>query len=190
MNVIDGAVAEIIIHPTILAIVYGVLDFNRASKYPHEDEMNIYLDQLDEVDHGIKCNIMIKDNVPREDVRSLHRDIRIPVPHPHRPVICNSLLALDPFTESNGATCVIKGSHKWNGELPKDAETIPVVMDAGSIMLFDGELWHGHLPNTTHDCYRRCLNLNYHYRWIKNFPNPQLDSNVWQNLPETIRAVI
>ena len=159
-------------------------------QYPHEEEMTAYVQSLPSVDAGINCNIMIKDAVPREDIRSLHRDIRIPVPRPHRPVICNALLAIDPFTVESGASCVMPGSHQWESDEVPDAETIAVEMDPGDIVIFDGLLWHGHRPNLTHDRHRRCLNLNYHYRWLANFPNARLPDDVWRSLPERLREVV
>ena len=187
---VSRAFDDIIIHPTLFAIVRSVLDVHRAGEYPHEEEMNAHLASLNTPDHSIKCNIMIKDAAPREDIREMHRDIRIPVPQYHRPVVCNSLLALDPFTEAAGATCVVPGSHKRPGPLPVDATPIAVEMDPGDIVIFDGELWHGHEPNTTFDQNRRCLNLNYHYRWLQNFPNPKLPSSEWEALPTALQAVV
>ncbi len=188
---VSRAFDDIIIHPVLLDIVNGVLNPSRASAYPHDDELTEYISSLAPSDPGIVCNIMIKDAAPREDIRSLHRDVRVPVPRPHRPIICNSLLALDPFTEDVGATCVIPRSHKWNSDEAPDMESaVPVVMDPGDIVVFDGLLWHGHGPNFTLGRCRRCLNLNYHYRWIPYFRNPRLSDEVWQDLPETLRAVV
>ena len=187
---VSRAFDDIIIHPTIMAIVRGVLNEAKASDYPHQAEMDEYISQLESVEPGIKCNIMIKDAVPREDVRVLHQDIKVPVPYPHRPLLVNSLLALDPYTEEAGATCVVPGSHKWDQPVDPDAETIPVLMDPGSIVILDGALWHGHGPNYTYDQNRRCLNLNYHYRWIHNFPTPRLPDADWQRLPEALRLLV
>ena len=182
---------DIIVHPTILAIVGGVLDEARSGDYPHADELAAYIAGLDTAERGIKCNIMIKDAAPREDIRALHRDIRLPVPRPHPPVICNCLLALDPFTEETGATCVVPGSHKWDDRpIDADAKTVPVLMDPGAIVIFDGALWHGHGPNYAYDRYRRCLNLNYHYRWIRNFPTPPLPAAERDRLPAELRALV
>lgn len=181
---------DIIIHPTLLDIVHGVLDPCRTG-YPHEDEMNRYIESRESPDTRINCNIMIKDATPREDIRSMHRDIGIPVPRPHRPVVCNSLLAIDPFTLVTGATCVVPGSHKWESAEPPDMQdAIPVVMEPGDIVIFDGLLWHGHFPNQSFEQNRRCLNLNYHYRWINNFRNAKLPDDVWQNLPEALRQIV
>ena len=182
---------DMIIHPVLLDIVRGVLNPSRAAEYPHDAELTEYIASLPPADPGIACNIMIKDAVPREDIRTLHRDVRVPVPRPHRPIICNSLLALDPFTEEVGATCVVPGSHRWEGDaVPDMADATTVAMDPGDIVVFDGLLWHGHGPNQTFDRCRRCLNLNYHYRWLSRFPNPKLPDAVWRDLPEALRAVV
>ena len=43
--------------------------------------------------------------------------------------------AFDDFTETNGATRVIPGSHKWGPDrLPKDEEAITMVCPAGSVV--------------------------------------------------------
>jgi ectoine hydroxylase-related dioxygenase (phytanoyl-CoA dioxygenase family) len=181
---------DIIVHPTLLAIVHGVLDESRADEYPHKQEMDAYLASEPSADPGLRFGMMIKDAAPREDVRALHRDLKTPVPYPHRPLMCNSLLALDPFTEGNGATCVVPGSHKWDRPVEADAETIPVLMDPGSIVIFNGALWHGHIPNYSHDRYRRCLNLNYYYRRISYYAPPPVAPEVWQQLPEALQEMV
>ncbi|MAV25834.1 MAG: hypothetical protein CMQ05_06900 [Gammaproteobacteria bacterium] len=185
---VSRAFDDVIVHPLLLSIVQGVLDPTKAGM--HEEAMLAHIASRPNPDNNIKCNIMVKDAVPREDVRSLHRDVRIPVPRPHRPVVCNTLLAIDPFTIENGATCVIPGSHRFPSDEVPESETVPVEMEPGDIVIFDGELWHGHIPNLSHVRYRRCLNLNYHYRWLGNFPNPKLPDEVWRELPEPLRAVV
>lgn len=180
---------DIIIHPVLLDIVRAVL--NPARPGPHEEALTDHIKSLPNPDSEISCNIMIKDAAPREDVRSIHRDLRIPVPRPHRTVVCNSLLALDRFTVENGATCVVPGSHKWeSNEAPGMEKAMPVLMNPGDIVIFDGLLWHGHFPNCSFNASRKCLNLNYHYRWIRNYPNPKLPDDVWQNLSEELRKVV
>ena len=45
----------------------------------------------------------------------------------------NTTLALDDFTEDNGATRIIPASHKWeSGRRGQDHEAIPAVCPAGS----------------------------------------------------------
>src|SRR5947209_7341448 len=65
-------------------------------------------------------------------------------PWPPYAMVANAMWMLDDFTPENGATRIAPASHKRNeqpdyGNLP---ETIPVVAPAGTVMVFDGRLWH------------------------------------------------
>lgn len=60
---------------------------------------------------------------------------------------CNIMWMLDDFTEENGATQVVPGSHlsgcqpaRYEGSVP---EPIPATAPAGTAMVFEGRLWHG-----------------------------------------------
>jgi ectoine hydroxylase-related dioxygenase (phytanoyl-CoA dioxygenase family) len=64
----------------------------------------------------------------------------------------NLFVAIDPFTTNNGATLVVPGSHQQEVAPPDDymrARAIPVVADAGSLLLFDSTLWHAAGQNTS-----------------------------------------
>jgi ectoine hydroxylase-related dioxygenase (phytanoyl-CoA dioxygenase family) len=52
--------------------------------------------------------------------------------------------AIEDFTEDNGATEVIPGSHRWGAEHPDEREhrVVPAIMPAGSAIVFDAALWH------------------------------------------------
>ena len=67
------------------------------------------------------------------------------------------ILMLDPFTPANGATRFIPGSQSWP-DLPSDALADPrldcegevlACGDAGSMIIFNAAVWHGHTANTT-----------------------------------------
>jgi ectoine hydroxylase-related dioxygenase (phytanoyl-CoA dioxygenase family) len=81
-----------------------------------------------------------------------------------KPLVANVLFMLDDFSEANGATRVVPGSHlqrelrRWTLE-----ETIPAEGPAGSVMVFDGRLAHGTGANRTDDEARRAI-LAYHCR--------------------------
>jgi ectoine hydroxylase-related dioxygenase (phytanoyl-CoA dioxygenase family) len=57
----------------------------------------------------------------------------------------NLFFAVDEFTEENGATIVVPGTHQQR-DRPADEELeagkVPVVCPAGSMLLFDSTLWH------------------------------------------------
>lgn len=51
--------------------------------------------------------------LPGEIAEPIHADDQlIPIAKPHVPTACNSMWALTDFTEANGATRVIPGSHR------------------------------------------------------------------------------
>jgi ectoine hydroxylase-related dioxygenase (phytanoyl-CoA dioxygenase family) len=89
-------------------------------------------------------------------------------PWPPYALVANSMWMLDEFTEANGATRIVPDSHLWNRQPDYVAgegnvETVPVCAPAGSVMVFDGRLWHQTGENTTPDGYRRGI-LNYYCR--------------------------
>ena len=52
------------------------------------------------------------DILPGEIAQPIHADDQlIPIPKPHPPTVCNSMWALTDFTEANGATRLIPGTH-------------------------------------------------------------------------------
>lgn len=55
----------------------------------------------------------------------------------------STIWALDDFTDSNGATEVIPGSHRWGPDRqPAAADAVKVLMPAGSVVVFAGNLYH------------------------------------------------
>jgi phytanoyl-CoA hydroxylase len=82
-------------------------------------------------------------------------------------------MALDPCDEENGGLEVVPGSHDWpvlctigadtsqsftdiTVPLPDDAELVPVLMEPGDVLFFNGSLVHGSKPNRS-DRFRRAL---------------------------------
>ena len=68
-----------------------------------------------------------------------------PIPAPRPALSVATVFAIDDFTEDNGATVIIPGSHKWgSGRTPQDSDqVVKAVMPAGSCILFMGNAWHG-----------------------------------------------
>ncbi|KAE8358464.1 hypothetical protein BDV27DRAFT_169391 [Aspergillus caelatus] len=71
----------------------------------------------------------------------------------------NCLIALTDFTEENGATRLIPGSHLWEdySDLGSPDQTLPAVMKAGDAILMSGKTVHGGGSNKTTDEQRRAL---------------------------------
>jgi ectoine hydroxylase-related dioxygenase (phytanoyl-CoA dioxygenase family) len=92
-----------------------------------------------------------------------------------KPGTCHAAwLALDDCDEDNGCMTIVPGSHAWpvlcataadtsvsftsvTVPLPPDAKAEPVVMKAGDVLFFNGQLVHGSGPNSTTDRFRRAL---------------------------------
>jgi ectoine hydroxylase-related dioxygenase (phytanoyl-CoA dioxygenase family) len=68
------------------------------------------------------------------------------------PVVATALWMLSDFTESNGATEVVPGTH-LSGAYPERVDQqrygiVQAVAKAGTLLVFDGRLWHGTGANT------------------------------------------
>jgi ectoine hydroxylase-related dioxygenase (phytanoyl-CoA dioxygenase family) len=94
--------------------------------------------------------------LPGQGHQGLHVDWSAAVP-PGDYQICNSIWMLDDFTEDNGATRIVPGSHRW-GRLPQDdmadprqphPDEILVLGSAGTAVIFNSHLWHGGTLNRT-----------------------------------------
>lgn len=83
--------------------------------------------------------------------------------------------AIDPFTEENGATVIWPGSHKWNDERrPRDHDPhFPIIMSAGSAVIFDGDLWHAGGANNS-SAPRLALTPQYCANWLRTIENMSL----------------
>ena len=110
-----------------------------------------------------------------ERAQPIHADdMVIPLDKPHRPIVCNSMWALTDFTEENGATRLVPGSHrKPNPAYGGDYESIPAEMAKGSVLIWEGSLWHGGGANRT-DTRRTGIAMNYCAGFIRQQENQQL----------------
>lgn len=83
--------------------------------------------------------------------------------------LLNMLVMLDEFTVENGATKMVPGGHLVEAR-PSDeeleAKAIRLTGPAGSIALFDSNVWHAASLNTTMKA-RRALTLNFSRAFVK-----------------------
>jgi ectoine hydroxylase-related dioxygenase (phytanoyl-CoA dioxygenase family) len=78
---------------------------------------------------------------------------------------------LEDFTEANGATRVVPGSHRWGDERPgPDTPTRSIAMSAGTALIYVGSLWHGGGANQT-DRTRLGVVLHYAVGWLRPVEN-------------------
>lgn len=93
--------------------------------------------------------------LPNHGHQALHADWSGEPPVPGNYQVFNSIWLLDDFTHDNGATRVVRGSH-LRGKAPADEmpdtkaphpDEELVLAPAGSLVLFNGHLWHGGTQN-------------------------------------------
>jgi ectoine hydroxylase-related dioxygenase (phytanoyl-CoA dioxygenase family) len=91
----------------------------------------------------------------------------------------NVMWMLVDFTDDNGATRLVPGSHRVGAEPPRggDVPTIAGVGPAGTALVFDGRIWHGTGANTTADQHRFGV-LTYFCRpWLRPQENYTLSTH-------------
>lgn len=109
---------------------------------------------------------------PGQSEQELHRDsenwwhITSPA-GPELTVSC--MFAIGEFTEENGATRVVPGSHRWDDyerAVGDGDEVIQAAMPAGSGMLYTGKVIHGGGANRTTDVWRWGLHISFVLGWL------------------------
>ncbi len=115
--------------------------------------------------------------LPGEEQQPLHHDdLFYRVPRPRPALGAATIWAIDEFTQQNGATVVIPGSHLWDDRQPTEDDLKnlePVVMPAGSVVLFLGTLWHAGGANRS-DAARLCVSAQYCAPWCRTQENYSL----------------
>ncbi|MDE0757335.1 MAG: phytanoyl-CoA dioxygenase family protein [Pseudomonadales bacterium] len=130
---------------------------------------------------------------PGVEPQGLHRDDgHYPLARPRPPFIANSLIALDDFTQANGATHIAPGSHKRTGDIWPNTDVIFAEMPAGSLLVFDGALWHAGGGNRTKDQRRRSINLNFNLSWLRQQENQYvgIPRTEWLKMPERLQRLL
>lgn len=149
----DPIYHQVPVHPATLAVVDEVLD------------PGCLISSLSSIAIG-----------PGEVAQPIHADDQVmPLVKPHVATVCNTMWALTDFTEENGATRVIPGSHLADHSPDYGAtfDSVPAEMTAGSVLVWHGSLWHGGGANRT-DRRRTGLAMNYCAGWIRQQENQQL----------------
>lgn len=128
---------------------------------------------------------------PGETPQDVHRDQWafdfFPFPKGYE-VQCNTIWALTDFTEENGATRVIPGSHRHDDKIRyRFEDTEPAEMEAGSVLFYTGSLYHGGGPNRTEQV-RIGVNITYVVGFLRQEENQYLSvpREIAAELPEPL----
>ena len=113
---------------------------------------------------------------PGESAQRLHRDQwKYDMVDFGFEVELNGMWAVTDFTEENGATRVVPGSHELGNreQLSPDA-TVAAEMPKGSLLLYTGSLYHGGGANDS-GAWRRGLSLQHAVGWLTQSTNQFLE---------------
>lgn len=149
--------------------VYSVLEKTRAcDELVEHPRVLALLDRLF-LPNYLLSQLQAIDILPGERAQLLHHDDGFyPIPRPRPPLSAATMWAIDPFTDSNGGTVVLPGSHRWDSERqPAESDTRVVVqMPAGSCAFYLGTLWHGGGANRTAEP-RLGVTVQYCEPWLR-----------------------
>jgi len=128
---------------------------------------------------------------PGEPAQPIHRDQWgfdfFPFPTGYE-VQCNTIWAMTDFTEPNGATRIVPGSHRREDRLEfAYADSEPAEMPAGSVLFYTGLLYCGARANRS-DGVRHGLNLTYAVSCLQQEENQYLSvpAEIARTLPDDL----
>jgi len=166
----SAACRELVMNPLVLGAVKGLLSDGSG--------FQLHLTQVIAIGPG-------------EPAQTVHRDQWgfdfYPWPKGFE-VQCNTIWAMTDFTEENGATRVIPGSHLHADRLEyKESDTEPAEMEQGSVVFYSGALYHGGGGNRS-QATRMGVNLTYARSWLRQEENQYLSvpHDVARGLPDDL----
>lgn len=152
---------ELIQNPTVLAVAGDFLG--------HASAFQLHLTQVISIG-------------PHSPAQALHRDQLawdfFPFPNDYE-VQCNTLWAMSDYTADMGATRVVPGSHLLGDhEKFTEEDAIPAEMERGSVLFYNGKIYHGGGANVTDDKVRQALNITYAVGWVRQEENQYLSTPI------------
>jgi ectoine hydroxylase-related dioxygenase (phytanoyl-CoA dioxygenase family) len=158
---------EVVAHPRVMDVCDGVL---------LQHCMNYRIGSLTAI-----------EIYPGETDQYLHTDDGIyPVRIPGMQLQVSAMWALEDFTEENGATRVVLGSHRVNninrnntGKNKKEGDIVQAVMSKGSVLFYLGTTLHGGAANRS-SAPRAGLINTYALGWLRQ------EENQYLNVPREI----
>ena len=114
--------------------------------------------------------------LPGEAAQALHRDdTPFPIDNAGMELQIGVMWALDDFTEENGGTRVVPGSHRMlrSWHLPPLDHWVSAVMPKGSALFYLGSTWHGGGANRSSAARMGLINV-YSLGWLRQESNQYL----------------
>jgi ectoine hydroxylase len=177
---LDRSFLELVDHPAVLPLVLDLLGWNI---YVYHCHLDVHPPQPPPPSlqwrwhqDGGRQNVDLESPRPRLSVKAGYflTDVRSP---------------------DDGAMCVIPGSHvrdvleRPTDPLERPPGAIPLLVDAGSVVVFDRRLWHARGDNVGRRT-RRVLFYAYTYRWIRLRDDPRLDVMLLADLSPVQRQLL
>ncbi len=160
---------EIISHPYLLKLAYHMLGAGKSCRDIRVSTMELMVLGQGEVQQSFHRDF---DSWPYTEGSRHHLSL------------ISANIALCDFTENNGATIVVPGSHRWPKDRePKPFETCRAIMNKGSALIYSGDVLHGGGSNHEPEI-RTGFYVGYIPSWLSN-----LENHAVSNPPETIEAL-
>ena len=153
----SAAARELVMHPVSLALSEHHLGANCL-------QFQLHATAAVEIGPGARRQVLHREEDPFNF---------FPLPRPN--LVIASIWAISDFTEANGATCVVPGSHRWAaGRVAQEDEIAVADMPAGSVLFWSGGLLHGAGANTSEGA-RYGVILSYSCGWLRQEENQYLE---------------
>lgn len=153
------AARELVQNPTVLDVAGQFLS--------HASAFQLHLTQVISIGPGAPAQAIHRDQLAWDF---------FPFPNDYE-VQCNTLWAMSDYTAEMGATRVVPGSHHLgDNEKYTEADSLPAEMERGSVLLYNGKIYHGGGANRTADKIRQALNITYAVGWVRQEENQYLST--------------
>lgn len=153
--------------------------YNLIAKTRVLDELCLHSQVLALIEGYLEDEVQISQTLgitlyPDQPAQALHRDDGYyPMPRPRLPLIMNAFWAITDFTAENGATHILPGTHITTDAEPPHEEPLRAEMPAGSVIVYDGSLFHGGGANQS-SAPRIGLTMLYARAWLRQQENQYL----------------
>ncbi|MEX7469758.1 phytanoyl-CoA dioxygenase family protein [Mycobacterium adipatum] len=152
---------SLIAHPAILEVAGDYLS--------HASTFQLHLTQVISIGPGSPAQAIHRDELAW-DFFHFPADYQVQ---------CNTLWAMSDYTAEMGATRVVPGSHLLGpDEKFSQEDSLPAEMEKGSVLLYNGKIYHGGGANTTEDKVRQALNITYAVGWVRQEENQYLSTPI------------